>query len=135
MGFPLHNQSSTPPPSRIGTRTSVGAARSNPKTSMKLDLPHPFGPTRTFRGFISKVVCAPNERTFLRVTSLRNKCASGRVPALGLESVACHGAGPPQLTGRFLGTSRADQRPELVSEKKTWPLKGMALHVIGELGM
>ena len=42
---------------------------------------------------------------------------------------------PPQLTGLFFGIRRADQSPELVSEKNTRPLKGIALHVIGELGM
>ena len=39
-----------------------------------------------------------------------------------------------QLTGLLRGASLADHSPEFVSEKKMRPLKGIALHAIGELG-
>ena len=62
-----------PPPARTGLASSVGAACSNARTSNRFDLPEPFGPIRTLRGFSSSLSpSGPKDRRFLTAISRKN---------------------------------------------------------------
>ena len=51
---------------------------------------------------------------------------------MGLRAKSYPVGGSYWLTGRLLGSSFTAQSPELVSEKKMWPLCGIALQTMGE---
>lgn len=53
---------------------------------------------------------------------------------ISLSSCGYDKAPPDYDTGRSGGSTFTDHSPELVSEKKTCPLKGIALHTMVELG-
>ena len=65
---PFQIHSATPPPFRVTSRNSLGAARIRLMASIRLDFPLPFGPMIRFSDWSSiPGLSEPNERKFLGI--------------------------------------------------------------------
>src|ERR1039457_6939157 len=74
---PFQSHSSIGPPLLMAVANSFGAFCRRPRTSIRLDLPEPFGPMRTLRRCKSITVASPpNDRRF-RIDKLRITGSSG----------------------------------------------------------